>query len=1078
MQNLDPTYLRYIYDNLIKGSVHPENDSELPDGLIGLYEEAFEEHQPVLQRQQLLQRFALFALLKKEVSAAFVAEVIGESETDTLEFINTFSSCFNSPEPGKFQLYHERLKVYVLSKCSEKEIQVIHEKLIALLELAIEEKLADEFEKYALEFLSEHLTVEAFKDETKGKKLLDFTKNETLWDRQIEISNAFKWSQEGLRNGINFGIKNQSETVIDCALGLVELYYREQNDAETIIKMVANYEIDLALERIEAYGGSTKEARQRQFILYMACLFQFTHGENKAQENSKTALESILKHFDEKVTLDCSELNWFDFYPSVLVFKIAFQLNLLQLDYSVIVNRTDECDFSFIEQIGDFDNDEYVFLLRFESHIKYGKNNRSIILESLAIDFAKKTEYNKALKIANSIKNKSIKSKALITIASVMNGVEERRIKLIDAAIRTTKSDKNSFAKSLSLVSIASKLNEQKVYKLRNSLIEESQIISTKITDENERVNALLSIAILYFRDDKKKICQSIFNQALDISKDIKDLDDKITALCKISYSYNSIAEFEKSKDLLGEVATICKSQASGYDKSFKLKVLAFEYARQKKFDMAFAIIAEIEDEYFVNEALSLLAPEIAKSKNFIKALEITNTITWEEHKAQAIKSIASEMAFCIKYNESIDTMLKSLKVHKGITDFNEKYSALEFIGNDLAKITDKSQAIKITEYIHDRERSGNVLSSIAYELALSYETERSFQMAHTIIVNEDIHLIVKLKTLTLFSKLRNSDKFKFQSLVNEALDFATKKCNNSTNVLEIIDSIKVFSTIAKISNEVDKEKILKTALEFANNIKTKKDRIECLTIIVPILSITQKNKILSKALNIIHGIKDPIEMVISICLIISSYRTFDKRTGNSLLTDMLEYIETIQDKEVKYEGLQIIAIELAKQGKFQKALKLTDDILSDIQKSAALNAIAIELSKVDKIELAHQVLLEINDNEEKIKCWNDLAYEFLTKRTINDAINKKNKFNSDDSFKYWIANIANVTNPVKANVTNTKNLLFHAKYDYTTVNDLLQMHALNCLFFQENYPQEKIDKFNKVLNIQWAIDIKNQLPN
>jgi hypothetical protein len=58
LQNLDPTYLRYIYDNLIKGSVHPENESELPEGLIGLYEEAFEEHLPVLQRQQLLQRFA------------------------------------------------------------------------------------------------------------------------------------------------------------------------------------------------------------------------------------------------------------------------------------------------------------------------------------------------------------------------------------------------------------------------------------------------------------------------------------------------------------------------------------------------------------------------------------------------------------------------------------------------------------------------------------------------------------------------------------------------------------------------------------------------------------------------------------------------------------------------------------------------------------------------------------------------------------------------------------------------------------------------------------------------------------
>jgi hypothetical protein len=130
MQNLDPTYLRYIYDGLIKGSVHSENESELPEGLISLYEEAFEEHLPVLQRQQLLQRFALFALLKKEVSAAFVAEVLGESETDILEFINTYASWFNSPEPGKFQLYHERLKVYVLSKCSQNIINDILSKIV------------------------------------------------------------------------------------------------------------------------------------------------------------------------------------------------------------------------------------------------------------------------------------------------------------------------------------------------------------------------------------------------------------------------------------------------------------------------------------------------------------------------------------------------------------------------------------------------------------------------------------------------------------------------------------------------------------------------------------------------------------------------------------------------------------------------------------------------------------------------------------------------------------------------------------------------------------------------------------
>jgi hypothetical protein len=59
MPHLDPTYLYYIYDDLVKGSIHRENAAELPEDLIGLFEEAFDE------RQQLLECIAIRALLKK-----------------------------------------------------------------------------------------------------------------------------------------------------------------------------------------------------------------------------------------------------------------------------------------------------------------------------------------------------------------------------------------------------------------------------------------------------------------------------------------------------------------------------------------------------------------------------------------------------------------------------------------------------------------------------------------------------------------------------------------------------------------------------------------------------------------------------------------------------------------------------------------------------------------------------------------------------------------------------------------------------------------------------------------------------
>ena len=155
MYHLEPNYLRYIYDGLVKGSVHPENAAELPDGLIGLYEEAFDERISVVERQKLLQRFAIWALLKKEVSAAFVAEVLGESEDDIQEFISTYSAWFNSPESGKYQLYHERLKVYLLQKLSDIEIKYFNSVIISKIFC----QTGYEFETYKVEYLVFHLFI-------------------------------------------------------------------------------------------------------------------------------------------------------------------------------------------------------------------------------------------------------------------------------------------------------------------------------------------------------------------------------------------------------------------------------------------------------------------------------------------------------------------------------------------------------------------------------------------------------------------------------------------------------------------------------------------------------------------------------------------------------------------------------------------------------------------------------------------------------------------------------------------------------------------------------------------------------
>jgi hypothetical protein len=86
---LDPTYLRTIHDGLLLGTLHKDNASALPMGLVGIYEEALPPECNVNERKKFLEFFAVWALLKKEVSAAFVVAILeGWTEEKVLDYIS------------------------------------------------------------------------------------------------------------------------------------------------------------------------------------------------------------------------------------------------------------------------------------------------------------------------------------------------------------------------------------------------------------------------------------------------------------------------------------------------------------------------------------------------------------------------------------------------------------------------------------------------------------------------------------------------------------------------------------------------------------------------------------------------------------------------------------------------------------------------------------------------------------------------------------------------------------------------------------------------------------------------------
>ena len=92
IKQLEPTYLRYVYDGLDKGSISPNNPTSLPIGYIGLFDDESPSIMPLGERMSILNRLAIWALMKGPVSIEMVAEILNEDSDRTKALVDSYST--------------------------------------------------------------------------------------------------------------------------------------------------------------------------------------------------------------------------------------------------------------------------------------------------------------------------------------------------------------------------------------------------------------------------------------------------------------------------------------------------------------------------------------------------------------------------------------------------------------------------------------------------------------------------------------------------------------------------------------------------------------------------------------------------------------------------------------------------------------------------------------------------------------------------------------------------------------------------------------------------------------------------
>jgi len=999
---IEPTYLRYIFDSLELNALHKDNISALPEGLIGMYEEAFSNEQNVRSRERFLKFFTAWSLLKKEVSTSLMADLLDWEEWEVNDFISIYTKWFNSPESGKYLLYHERLRVFFLEKISSHQLDQINQIIISKCQLALEQRNGDEWEVYALEHLPSHLLIAAMQSEADGVVFKKLVYDTSFWNRQLEISKGYEWSKRMLNQTMSWAAKKNTDELIECALNKIDLHYMEQNDAPRIVELVAQNDIETALLRIESFGGNDKEGLQRKFILYMLCLIELTLLDSKDKPFRRDAIEKILKHFDENMPVDYSVLNWDEFFSSYLVFIIACNLNELSFDGQILFKRTRSWDNNWIEEKSPYSDLQIKTLIKCAGYFIHEKDHISTIVQ-ISIELLKnnqKKESESLLKQAHKISKKITDIKSMIAVSNeyyLRENYQKSDVIMIEVKL-IADSIKYPLIKSdiLSEISIAyaRKGKADEAFKILNLINERSNRERyDKVKAAKEIVISLVGLGrqkealellktfdfdtikfetlqeVLWIEIDNSNsphlelIIKQVFDAALDISDELL----KISSLAKLSTQFTYLEETEMSKKCMYEAFKVIKqiTNKPGFygDTNKGYKQIAIEFAKQRKFEKALKNISKITDNECKILALIKVSEELyfngkLDEKELIKdSLIIISKIKDNNDKNKLLSDLSIGLADMGEINQSIVNVANISDQFKKNQTIKKLCSGL-ILKNKFNYIVKLFQeAIEIKPAQNDKSFK---LNEIAFELINQGKLKDAIYVAQEISEKDErFDALIKIYT-ELIKKGKLDDAlvaticididWQIGVVLNLSMEYYKIKKYSKSNglMLECINNVELYNwefdknlAYKDISVHFAKQGKFKNATEIVNN------------------KIQETN------------IKDLAFSEISIELI---------RRGKLTKARKLH-----QQCYIKFDdnALSVIAVELAKGGDFEEAVQISQDIIDTVIKISALIYISIEIIKksIGKSiveQLVHLVLIVIENDLNNKKVFQLLMKEVL----------------------------------------------------------------------------------------------------
>ncbi len=831
-EGIDPSYLRFVYNDMLTGRISPENAASVPRGLTGLYMSELGGRSRYEKREETLRVLASFALADDAVTTELLSLMTGTDRALLDDFVLAHGKWFNRDSRGRLYIYHDRFRMFALQRCPEYLLRELNGKAALFVETNWNKYDAEEHRfscpeeiEYSLEHGAHHVFLTG-----DHRRLCDIVSDERFRKNQVSLTGqydvTFSDLNLALRERVRVALENikletgnpdkldlsGAELPELCRMVLLcgEVGHEAENDISIAFEWAREGRVEDAMRRV----GVIKDENRLFKALFLILWIVIYKADGLDDGNPEVVIinqmcEHVLKEIDERIPSGTGTIAWEE--NSDITTMAVYACYRLTRGAALLVSRMPDQKKKVLV-VDILEGYEFDGGARFDISLDIASmiddvDEKNHALSIIASSLASSGEFDYALEIASGITHASYKSAALAEIALSLDstGEKEKMKDVFKSALETVMGIDDADDKSIALAKVASSLASAGEY-------DRSLEIVSGIDDASGKSIALSSIASTLFSFGEKDKAKDVFQTALEIAFGIASAYSKSRALSSIASSLVSVGEYDRSLEIASGIA-------NDYEKSKALELIASSLASVGECDRSLEIVSGIGTRYAKNHALLSIVSSLASVKEFDRALEIASGITNVALNKSAFIAIVSSLTSAGEFD-------RALEIASGIEDDSSKNSAISSIVSSLASVGNNEKArdvfqstLETGQWINDVTSKYSAVLSIVSFLAADGEFDRAVEIA-----SEVLSASYKSTAFAeIVSFLASSGEY------DHALDIARSMNNSSHKCFALLS---IASSLTSAGKEKKVRKLLQAALETIIGIDDADDKGRAFSII------------------------------------------------------------------------------------------------------------------------------------------------------------------------------------------------------------------------------------------------------